>query len=64
MEENEWSEAVDKLREQLGGVWCDRWDDVVRWRADRVWRRSAGLPDPPEPWPWNGFRDEDMEWEY
>ena len=45
-----WLEAATSLRGelQLGAAWCEKEDDVVRWRADRVWKRSAGLPDEAE----------------
>ena len=40
-----WSEGRDALRAKLGAAWCQKEDDVVRWRADRLWKRSVGLPD-------------------
>ena len=46
--DNEWLEVRATLTERLGSVWCEKEDDVVRWRADRVWRRSVGLLDEAE----------------
>jgi len=43
-----WSETRDRLKEQLCAVWCEQEDDVVRWRADLVWRTNVGLPDQAE----------------
>ena len=46
MESNRsWDEARTHLSQELGNAWCEREDDVVRWRADRIWKRSVGLPD-------------------
>ena len=47
-ERSEWAEARARLKERLGAVWCEKEEEVVRWRADRVWRRSVGLSDPAE----------------
>ena len=33
---SEWTEAKARLRERLGAVWCEKKDDILRWRADRV----------------------------
>ena len=41
----EWAAAVERLKVRMSAVWCEKEDDVARWRADRVWRRSLGLPD-------------------
>ena len=43
-----WEKEGARLQQQLGAAWCEERDDVVRWRADRVWMRSIDLPD--EPW--------------
>ena len=44
-ESSGWREANASLRARLGDVWCEKEEEVIRWRADRVWRRSIGLPD-------------------
>ena len=41
-----WVEEKERLKSRLGAVWCEKEEEVVRWRADRVWRRSVGLADP------------------
>ena len=41
----EWSDARARLRARFGPVWCEQEEQVVRWRADRVWKRSNGLFD-------------------
>ena len=41
-------EAREQLRARLGAAWCESEDNVVRWRVDRVWRRSVGLSDEAE----------------
>ena len=41
----EWREERRRLSERLGDVWCEKEDDVLCWRADRLWRRSVGLSD-------------------
>ena len=43
-----WAAAMKRFRQRLGAVWCEKKDDVLRWRADRVWKRSVGLPDEAE----------------
>ena len=52
----EWRRAVRGLMEEPGAVWCEREDDVVRWRADRLWKRSVGLLDVVEWCGWNVAR--------
>ena len=36
-----WRSAIHVVKEELGPVWCEKEEDVVRWRVDRVWRRSV-----------------------
>ena len=40
----EWDSAVQAVRSALGSAWCESVDDVVAYREDVLWRRSAGLP--------------------
>ena len=46
-----WALAQARMKLQLGAAWCEKENDVVRWRADRVWQRSVGLPDEAEMYP-------------
>ena len=46
-----WLEAMQPVKQLLSNAWCEKEDDVVRWRADRVWKRSVGLPDETEEYP-------------
>jgi len=41
----EWIKARERLKARLGAVWCETENEVARWRADRAWKRSVGLPD-------------------
>lgn len=44
-EKDDWPNAIDALRRQLGEVWCDSEEEVRLARSDVEWRRSVGLPD-------------------
>ena len=35
---------MQTVRASVGSVWCESAADVVLWREDVAWRRSAGMP--------------------
>ena len=46
--QQKWAIATSELSVRFVDAWCEYEEDVVRWRADRVWRRSVELPDEAE----------------
>ena len=43
-----WQAAIQAVRQELGAERCEKEEDVMLWRADRVWQRSVDLPDDAE----------------
>ena len=40
----EWDDAMQSVMSAMGSAWCASAAEVVAWREDVAWRRSAGLP--------------------